>query len=158
RHGDETTERLHARYLVGCDGAHSSVRHGAGIPFEGGAYPQTFVLGDLEVEGELEPDVGHAFLGESGMLFFFPLARPATWRMLGMRPPGGGGGGEGGEPTLAALRGIAAAFPGGGLRLRAPVWLPSSRPHPRHAARYRAGRVFLAGDAAHVHSPAGAQG
>src|SRR5262245_37572114 len=71
RHGDETTERLHARYLVGCDGAHSSVRHSAGIPFERGAYPQTFVLGDLEVDGELEPDVGHAFLGESGMLFFF---------------------------------------------------------------------------------------
>jgi 2-polyprenyl-6-methoxyphenol hydroxylase-like FAD-dependent oxidoreductase len=85
RQGHERTERLQARYLVGCDGAHSSVRHGAGIPFEGGAYPQTFVLGDLEVDGDLASDVGHA-------------------------------------------------------------------------ARYRAGRVFLAGDAAHVHSPAGAQG
>jgi 2-polyprenyl-6-methoxyphenol hydroxylase-like FAD-dependent oxidoreductase len=158
RHGDETTERLHARYLVGCDGAHSSVRHGAGIPFEGGAYPQTFVLGDLEVDGELEPDVGHAFLGESGMLFFFPLARPASWRMLGMRPPGGEDEQERAQPTLADLQGIAEAFTGGRLRLRDPVWLTYFRLHHRHAARYRADRVFLAGDAAHVHSPAGAQG
>src|SRR5918995_738456 len=73
RHRDESTELLHARYLVGCDGARSSVRHGAGIPFEGGAYPQTFVLADLEVDGDLERDAAHAFLGARGMLFFFPL-------------------------------------------------------------------------------------
>jgi 2-polyprenyl-6-methoxyphenol hydroxylase-like FAD-dependent oxidoreductase len=158
RHGDGRTERLHARYLVGCDGAHSSVRHGAGIPFEGAAYPQTFVLGDLEVDGDLERGVGHAFLGAGGMLFFLPLARPATWRMLGMRPLNGEDEQERAEPTLAALQAIADAFTGGSLRLRDPVWLTYFRLHHRHAARYRAGRVFLAGDAAHVHSPAGAQG
>jgi 2-polyprenyl-6-methoxyphenol hydroxylase-like FAD-dependent oxidoreductase len=160
RHGDERTERLHARYLAGCDGAHSSVRRGAGIPFEGGAYPQTFVLGDLEVDGDLDRNVAHAFLGEGGMLFFFPLARPATWRMLGMRPPGGANDSEleRTEPSLDELQAIADAFTGGRLRLRDPVWLTYFRLHHRHAARYRAGRVFLAGDAAHVHSPAGAQG
>jgi 2-polyprenyl-6-methoxyphenol hydroxylase-like FAD-dependent oxidoreductase len=99
RHGDVRTERLHARYLVGCDGAHSSVRRGAGIPFEGGAYPQTFVLGDLEVDGDLERDVGHAFLGVGGVLFFFPLARPASWRMLGIRPPGSEDDHERAEPA-----------------------------------------------------------
>jgi 2-polyprenyl-6-methoxyphenol hydroxylase-like FAD-dependent oxidoreductase len=158
RHGDERTERLHARYLVGCDGAHSSVRHGAGIPFEGGAYPQTFALGDLEVDGDLERDVGHAFLGVGGMLFFFPLARPATWRMLGIRPPGSENDQQRAEPALTDLQAIADAFTGGSLRLRDPVWLTYFRLHHRHAASYRAGRVFLAGDAAHVHSPAGAQG
>jgi 2-polyprenyl-6-methoxyphenol hydroxylase-like FAD-dependent oxidoreductase len=158
RHRGERTERRHARYLVGCDGAHSSVRHGAGIPFEGAAYPQTFVLGDLEVDGDLARDVGHAFLGASGMLFFFPLARPASWRMLGMRPPTGEDEQERAEPTLADLQAIADAFTGGSLRLRDPVWLTYFRLHHRHAARYRADRAFLAGDAAHVHSPAGAQG
>jgi 2-polyprenyl-6-methoxyphenol hydroxylase-like FAD-dependent oxidoreductase len=159
-HGDGSTERVHARYLVGCDGAHSGVRQGAGIPFEGGAYPQTFALGDLEVDGELEHEVAHAFLAAGGMLFFFPLGRPATWRMLGMRPPGGANEGEQErtEPSLADLQAIADAFTGGALRLRDPAWLTYFRLHHRHAARYRTGRVFLAGDAAHVHSPAGAQG
>jgi 2-polyprenyl-6-methoxyphenol hydroxylase-like FAD-dependent oxidoreductase len=158
RHGDGKTERLHTRYLVGCDGAHSSVRHGAGIPFEGAAYPQTFVLADLEVDGDLEQDVAHAFLGAGGMLFFFPLATPATWRMLGIRPPGDATEGERREPSLADVQAIADAFTDGLLKLRDPVWLTYFRLHHRHAARYRAGRVFLAGDAAHVHSPAGAQG
>ena len=161
RHGDGRPERLQARYLVGCDGAHSSVRHAAGIPFEGGAYPQTFALGDLEVDGDLEREAAHAFLGADGMLFFFPLGRPATWRMLGMRPqvPGAGAGNqEPVEPSLADLQTIADAFTGGALRLRDPAWLTYFRLHHRHAARYRAGRVFLVGDAAHVHSPAGAQG
>jgi 2-polyprenyl-6-methoxyphenol hydroxylase-like FAD-dependent oxidoreductase len=160
-HGNGRTERLHARYLVGCDGAHSSVRHGAGIPFKGGAYPQTFALGDLEVDGDLERDVAHAFLGAGGMLFFFPLARPATWRMLGMQPTlvdANEGEHETAEPSLADLQAIADTFTGGALRLHDPAWLTYFRLHHRHAARYRTGRVFLAGDAAHVHSPAGAQG
>jgi 2-polyprenyl-6-methoxyphenol hydroxylase-like FAD-dependent oxidoreductase len=161
RHGDGTAEEVHASYLVGCDGAHSSVRHGAGIPFEGGAYPQTFVLGDLEVDGDLERDVAHAFLGTDGMLFFFPLGRPTTWRMLGMRPTSDDPHEpeqECTEPALADLQAIADAFTGGALRLRDPDWLTYFRLHHRQAARYRTGRVFLAGDAAHVHSPAGAQG
>jgi hypothetical protein len=95
------------------------------------------------------------------MLFFFPLGRPATWRMAGMRPTVPSANEheqEALEPSLADLQAIAVAFTGGSLRLRDPVWLTYFRLHHRHATRYRAGRVFLAGDAAHVHSPAGAQG
>jgi 2-polyprenyl-6-methoxyphenol hydroxylase-like FAD-dependent oxidoreductase len=161
RHCDGSTERVRARYLVGCDGAHSSVRQGAGIPFEGGRYPQTFALGDLEADGDLEHGAAHAFVGAPGMLFFFPLGRPAPWRMLGMRPTVAGADEreqDVAEPSLADLQAIADAFIGGRLRLRDPVWLTYFRLHHRHAARYRTGRVFLAGDAAHVHSPAGAQG
>jgi hypothetical protein len=99
-------------------------------------------------------------VGAAGMLFFFPLGRPASWRMGGMRPslPGITAGEEPREPSLAELQAIADAFTGGALRLRDPVWLTYFRLHHRQAVRYRAGRVFLAGDAAHVHSPAGAQG
>jgi 2-polyprenyl-6-methoxyphenol hydroxylase-like FAD-dependent oxidoreductase len=161
RHRNGSTEQVRARYLVGCDGAHSSARQGAAIPFEGGRYPHTFVLGDLEIDGELEREAAHTFIGTAGMLFFFPLGRPATWRMAGMRPLVHGTGEheqEPGEPSLAELQAIADAFTGGGLRLRDPVWLTYFRLHHRHATRYRAGRVFLAGDAAHIHSPAGAQG
>jgi 2-polyprenyl-6-methoxyphenol hydroxylase-like FAD-dependent oxidoreductase len=160
RHQDGSTERLRVRYLVGCDGARSSVRRLAGIPFEGGSYPQTFALADLEVDGALEADAAHAFIAAPGTLFFFPLGRPASWRMGGMRPsvPGASGREELREPSLAELQAIADAFSGGTLRLRDPVWRTYFRLHHRQAVRYRAGPVFLAGDAAHVHSPAGAQG
>ena len=146
-----------ASYLVGCDGAHSSVRDGAGIPFEGDAYPPTFVLGDLEVDGNLGAELGHAFLGASGMLFFFPLCRPASWRMLGIRPADDEGGRNGpSPPSLSTKRSptpspVAAAAARSGLADLLPAPPPPRRPLP-------AGRVFLAGDAAHVHSPAGAQG
>jgi hypothetical protein len=95
------------------------------------------------------------------MLFFFPLGRLATWRMIGMRPPTSGLDGsqdDPGAPSLGDLQAVVDAFTRGRLRLRDPAWLTYFRLHHRHAARYRAGRVFLAGDAAHVHSPAGAQG
>jgi hypothetical protein len=62
------------------------------------------------------------------------------------------------RPSLEELQALSDLFTGGRLRLRDPVWLTYFRLQHRHATRYRAGRVFLAGDAAHVHSPAGAQG
>jgi 2-polyprenyl-6-methoxyphenol hydroxylase-like FAD-dependent oxidoreductase len=156
RRDDGRTEQVRTRYLVGCDGAASTVRHGAGIPFAGGAYQQTFVLADLEVDG-LDRDSAHAWLGAAGILLFFPLGRPASWRLVGMHPTRHGRG-DAVRPSLEELQALADAFTGGRLRLRDPVWRTYFRLQHRHAAHYRAGRVFLAGDAAHVHSPAGAQG
>ena len=188
RHGDGRTEDVRASYLVGCDGAHSTVRHLSGIAFEGGAYPQTFALADLEVEGDLEPGCVHAWPGAAGILFFFPLGHPVTWRLQVMVPGSGAEGGESdaeggesgaedgeprtedgesnrgsagdgsGDPSLERLQTIVDGFTGGGLRLHDPVWRTRFRIPRRQAVTYRSGRVFLAGDAAHVHSPAGAQG
>jgi 2-polyprenyl-6-methoxyphenol hydroxylase-like FAD-dependent oxidoreductase len=156
RHRDGREEQVHARYVAGCDGAHSAVRHRTGIGFEGGAYPQTFVLADAEVDG-LELGAAHVFLSERGMLLFFPLGRPATWRLLVMRPPT--------DPTppdapvhLDEVQSLVDAYTGGTVRLRDPVWMTNFRLHHRAAAHYRVGPVFLAGDAAHIHSPAGGQG
>jgi 2-polyprenyl-6-methoxyphenol hydroxylase-like FAD-dependent oxidoreductase len=161
RSADGATEQVRCRYLVGCDGARSTVREGAGIPFEGGTYPQTFVLADLEVDGELSRGAAHSFIGGEGILLFFPLGMPATWRIVGMRPTSQEAGDREQETeplTLGELQRICDRFTGGTLRLRDPVWLTYFRVHHRQAARYRSGRVFVAGDAAHVHSPAGAQG
>jgi 2-polyprenyl-6-methoxyphenol hydroxylase-like FAD-dependent oxidoreductase len=156
RHQDGRQEQVHARYVVGCDGAGSTVRELAGIRFAGGSYPQTFVLADTEAD-HLEPGAAHVFLSRAGMLFFFPLIRPASWRLLVMRPPA--------DPTgplapvdLAQVRAIADTYTAGGVRLHDPVWMTNFRLHHRAATNYRSGRVFLAGDAAHIHSPAGAQG
>ncbi|GAA2452744.1 hypothetical protein GCM10010421_51970 [Streptomyces glaucus] len=153
RGADGREETLRARYVAGCDGAHSAVRDLAGIGFEGRAYPQTFLLADLEVDG-LEPGAVHTYLSGAGVLFFFPLGAPAGWRILAMRPPGA----PDAEVTLPLLQRIADRYTAGRARLRDPVWTTAFRIHDRGAARYRAGPCFLAGDAAHIHSPAGAQG
>jgi 2-polyprenyl-6-methoxyphenol hydroxylase-like FAD-dependent oxidoreductase len=159
RHHDGETEELNARYLVGCDGAHSTVRELARIPFEGAAYPQTFALGDLDVLGDLDPEAVHAFPGPEGILLFFPLERPAPWRMAAEVPGGVSVSSEGKlpEPSLEELQAIVDRYTGE-IELRDPVWLRYFRIHHRQATSYGRGRVFLAGDAAHVHSPAGAQG
>lgn len=154
RSRDGAEESVLARYVVGCDGAHSAVRRLAGIPFEGAAYPQSFVLADVEAEG-LSPGAAHAFLAASGILFFFPLGSPASWRVLGMRSPDTA---AAAPVDLADVQALADAYTGGAVRLHDPVWMTDFRLHNRGAARYRAGRVLLAGDAAHIHSPAGGQG
>jgi 2-polyprenyl-6-methoxyphenol hydroxylase-like FAD-dependent oxidoreductase len=155
RHPDGRLETVAAHYVVGCDGANSTVRQQAGIGFEGTAYPQTFLLADLEVDG-LEPGVAHAYLTGAGMVLFFPLGDPATWRLLAIRPPGQTP--SDAEVSLAELQAITASYTTDPLRLRDPVWMTRFRLYLRRATSYRAGRVFLAGDAAHVHSPAGGQG
>jgi 2-polyprenyl-6-methoxyphenol hydroxylase-like FAD-dependent oxidoreductase len=151
RHSDGREEVASARYVAGCDGGHSTVRRLAAIRFEGSSYPQTFVLADTEADG-VEPGAAHAFVSETGMLLFFPLGKPATWRLLAMRPPADA------PVVLDEVQALASSYTGGAVRLHDPVWMTNFRLHHRAATRYRAGRVFLAGDAAHVHSPAGAQG
>jgi 2-polyprenyl-6-methoxyphenol hydroxylase-like FAD-dependent oxidoreductase len=156
RHCDGREELLPVGYVVGCDGAHSTVRRLAGIGFAGSSYPQTFVLADTEAVG-VEPGAAHVFLSQRGMLFFFPLVKPAAWRLLAMRPPA--------DPTpadasvvIGEVQAISDTYTDGAVRLHDPVWMTNFRLHHRAATHYRAGRVLLAGDAAHVHSPAGAQG
>jgi 2-polyprenyl-6-methoxyphenol hydroxylase-like FAD-dependent oxidoreductase len=146
-------ETVVARYVVGCDGAHSTVREAAGIPFEGASYPHTFMLGDVCADG-VRPDVVHVHVGAPGMLFLFPLDDPAPWRVVGVHGPGQ-------VPRsldLATLQEAVDRFAGGTVRLHDPAWLSYFRLQHRLARHYRRGRCFLAGDAAHVHSPAGAQG
>jgi 2-polyprenyl-6-methoxyphenol hydroxylase-like FAD-dependent oxidoreductase len=174
RHPGGKEEQVRTRYLAGCDGAHSTVRKRAGIPFEGDAYLQDFLLGDVEVDGLLERAALHSFALRRGVAVFFPLGSPTTWRVIAAA---GGGGGrrtrerglalapshDTGEPdpsdlSLEELQKVVDHATGGGLTLRDPAWLSHFRLHHRQAAHYRAGRMFLAGDAAHIHSPVGAQG
>jgi len=162
RHG--VREVVCARYVVGCDGAHSTVRRLAGIPFSGGRYPQTFLLADLDVEG-LEPGTLNAFVTEKGPLLFFPLGRPAPWRLIAMRPTPAGqtqahpaAETATGAVSLGELQALCDQGTAGTLHLGEPVWATAFSLYHRHADRYRTGRLFVAGDAAHIHSPAGAQG
>ena len=94
RHPDGRNEQLDAKYVLGCDGAHSTVRKLAGIPFEGDAYLQEFMLGDVEADAApgappLAPDTVHSFPGRYATAMIFPLGNPATWRIIAMSTRGG---------------------------------------------------------------------
>lgn len=169
RNGGGREEELTARFLVGCDGAHSTVRKQASVPFEGDVYLQDFMLGDVDADGPLEPDTLHSYAAAGCIAMFFPLRTPATWRVIAMRGKSGsarpGAAAAGDDESLmrdglplADLQDVVDAATGASVRLRDPVWLTHFRLHHRQAATYRRGRIFLAGDAAHIHSPVGGQG
>ncbi|NKC31978.1 FAD-dependent oxidoreductase [Falsiroseomonas selenitidurans] len=146
RHPDGREEVAQFDHVIGCDGAHSSVRKAAGIGFEGAAYEEQCVLADGLIEG-LEPAHLHIMPGRDSGSFYFPLPG-GRWRGVSMRPPGGAPPAEGDLATLQHP----------GLRFVAADWWSAFRISHRIATRFRQGRVLLAGDAAHIHSPAGGQG
>jgi 2-polyprenyl-6-methoxyphenol hydroxylase-like FAD-dependent oxidoreductase len=140
-------EAIVSRFVAGCDGAESSVRRLVGIPFPGRDYRQTIVVGDADPTACLSPGTAHAFLRGEGILSIFPLPS-GRWRLIAPRPGG----------DQLHLADLVARHTQGEVTLSQTAWVTAIRPQHRLAHRYRRGRVFLVGDAAHVHSPAGAQG
>ena len=152
---DGSIKTMRSLYVVGCDGAHSVVRHAAGLEFEGAAYPQDFVLCDAHLrDTRLDLDRLTMCLGSSGLLAILPLQGQLV-RLIASRnhvPEGQE------EPTLELFQNIFNNMtPPGSGTLHDPVWLSRFRLHHRCVDRYRNGRLFVAGDAAHIHSPAGGQ-
>jgi len=144
---------VRCRYLVGCDGAHSAVRRGARIPFEGASYAQDFMLADLDLEWEQPKDRFMAFLDGDGFLALFPLRDQV--RLVSAR---GTYREDAPEPTLADFRALVERLVPYPARVSRPTWMARFHLHHRIARRFRTGRVLLAGDAAHIHSPVGGQG
>ncbi|MEU5870399.1 FAD-dependent monooxygenase [Glycomyces sp. NPDC047369] len=149
-------EEIRARYLVGCDGAGSTVRKRAGISFLGETWErQRMLFGNLTVDG-LDDSVAHLWAaGPGGMLTLAPMPKSGRWFFTAPLPAEGGG-----EPvSVEAFADIFAERVGlPGVAFRDPVYLSVYQVNLRMVDRYRAGRVLLAGDAAHVHPPAGGQG
>lgn len=144
---------LRARYCVGADGASSRVRELIGIPFTGVTNPHTYYVADgVGVTGVVGGRINMRFAGDD-FLLTFPMGDGGRNRLLGVvrtaEPPPPGA-------LEAEVRGrLRRVF---GVDYSAINWFSTYRVHHRVAARFRAGPVFLAGDAAHVHSPVGAQG
>ncbi len=155
RRADGTGESVRGGWLIGCDGAHSTVRHGLGIDFAGAAEPNDWILADLRIDGDLPPDELRIYWHAQGILAFFPIA-PGRFRVVADGGPATDE--KARDPTLAEVQAVMDARGPGGLIARDPVWLAGFRINERKVTHYRAGRVFLAGDAAHIHSPAGGQG
>lgn len=145
--GAEETARV--AWLLGCDGAHSAVRRALGLPFDGTPYDEQFVLADVRLAWALPDDETHAFLSPDGAIAALPMPK-GRWRLLAEASLA--------EPTLDDFTELLKKRGAPDFWLRDPGWMTSFRIHRRIAPQYRVGRVFLAGDAAHVHSPIGGQG
>ena len=145
----------HAAYLAGCDGTRSFVRDAAGQPFPGAANPGSVILADLFLDGLPMTDT-YGDLSEDGMLLVFPFrdgsCRAVLYDFARAAVPVT-------EPvSLAEVRDGLARITGQDFGARDLYWSARYRSESRQVPAYRSGRVFLAGDAAHTHSPAGAQG
>ncbi len=153
---DGASETPDVDWLVGCDGAHSAVRHGLGFAFEGSTQESQWALADGHISGLAPNDRLHIFWHRDGILAFFPIVGD-RWRVvadLGLAT----GGAQQADPTLAEINALLAHRGSPSFAMSAPVWLAAFRINERKVRDYRKGRVFLAGDAAHIHSPAGGQG
>jgi 2-polyprenyl-6-methoxyphenol hydroxylase-like FAD-dependent oxidoreductase len=151
---DGEAETITARWLVGCDGGHSTVRKQAGIAFEGETREEVRMLvADVDVDG-LDREAWHMWRHADGFLALCPLPSTDVFQyQAGLAP------GQDPELSVANLQAILERRSGRtDLRLREPEWSSLWRANIRLVDRYRAGCVFLAGDAAHIHSPAGGQG
>jgi 2-polyprenyl-6-methoxyphenol hydroxylase-like FAD-dependent oxidoreductase len=149
--GPSGTERVRVRFLAGCDGSHSAVRHFLDQPFTGYALPERFALADVQLDTALTPETLRVHLAaDGGVVALFPLRD--AWRIL-LESPDQLPDPPNAETFQAALD--AQGFP---ARIRAATWMANYSIHQRRVEQLRTGNTFLLGDAAHIHSPIGGQG
>ncbi|MGB9302178.1 MAG: FAD-dependent monooxygenase [Mycobacterium sp.] len=146
-------ETMRARYIVGADGMNSTVRQQAGIGFVGGEFAESFMLADVRLAGEAPRDEVNLFYAQEGLNVLAPLPGD-IFRIVAPTPD---------APPVPSAEFVqelldTRGFGPGLTRVTELLWGSRFRIHHRVADSYRAGRILLAGDAAHVHSPAGGQG
>ncbi len=154
RHADGQEESVRAAWLVGCDGAHSVVRHTLEIGFEGKSYTQWFGLADATLKWGLRHDELHGFVHPTGLFFAIPLPGDERFRVVmeAEVPP------VDTELTLEDFQAALDQRGPGNATLSDPGWITPFKVNARRATTYRVGRAFIAGDAAHIHSPTGGLG
>ena len=155
RHADGKEETLQCAYLTGCDGAHSAVRHGLNAKFEGSTSPSHWLLADVILDGDISQDELTICWTPKGVLACIPF-KGSRFRVIA--DMGSTAADALPSPGLQEVQTLIDERAPTALRARDPVWTSRFRINERKIQHYRYGRVFLSGDAAHVHSPAGGQG
>ena len=148
-HGPEGAETVRVPYLAGCDGAQSTVRHTLGMHFAAESRFEDFLLADAPLSWEQPDDEWTIWFHEDGLLTVFPLPGGLV-RIVADNVPS--------MASYADLLAVWSTRAATSAKPGPPVWISAFRAHYRRVSEYRSGRVFVAGDSAHVHSPAGGQG
>lgn len=149
-------QKIEAEYLVGCDGASSEIRHQMGLSFEGDTAPKIFYVADVKLKSTvINTDELFMFMIEKGFILFFPMEGKGHFRVVGI---------------LSEAEDVAENFKFSDieneviqkvlvpLQFEEIVWFSHYKVHTRKADSFEKGRCYLAGDAAHIHTPAGGQG
>jgi hypothetical protein len=148
--GDRRT--VTASFVVGCDGAHSAVRHLLKIPFAGAEYKDSFVLADVDTNDAVPASELLLCPSKFGPVAIFPMSATRRRIIASIAEP------EGDAPSLDLVKRILAQRAPATVKASAMHWSSYFRIHHRHVEKMRVGRIFIAGDAAHIHSPFGGQG
>ena len=155
-HSDGTAQIIEARYLVACDGAKSPVRHALNLKFEGSTFERMFFVADAQVDWQLSHDALHVCLAKESFVVFFPLKGNQRYRIVGVFPEEFAR--EEGDVLYEEIEQRIKQEAQLELDVHDVEWFSTYKVHTRHVDKFSVGRCFLAGDSAHVHSPAGAQG
>jgi 2-polyprenyl-6-methoxyphenol hydroxylase-like FAD-dependent oxidoreductase len=153
---DGETGTIAGKYLVGCDGPRSPVRHGLGLSFEGSTFERLFYVADVQIDWKFSHDALHVCIADHGLVAFFPMPGEKRWRIVGDFPEG-----HDKDPSEILYEEIEARIKSEAeleLDITRVDWFSTYKVHTRHVEKFSSGRCFLAGDAAHIHTPAGGQG
>lgn len=150
-------DEITSDFMIGCDGAHSTVRHLLGIPFHGSTYGGDFILGDVILSWSWAHDSVRLFVNARGVIAAFPLKGEHHYRLILIRQDRNSMSDQP-DMDLREFQSIVSELSVDGIIVQSASWLTRFRVHHRLVKQLQLGRSFLAGDAAHIHSPAGGQG
>ena len=150
------TETIEAKFLIACDGAKSLVRHSLGLEFAGSTFERMFYVADVDLDWEYPHDGLQVFLMKNSLLAFFPMTGERQYRIVGTFPEEFAK--DEGDVLYEEIEERIRTDAEIKFDITKVNWFSTYKVHTRHVDRFSVGRVFLAGDSAHIHSPAGAQG
>lgn len=153
---DGPSQTIEARYFVGCDGARSLVRHALGLEFQGSTVERMFFVADVKVDWKFSHDALHVCLSKASLLAFFPLKGDNRYRIVGSFPEEFAK--DEGEVLYEEIEQRIKEEAKLDLDIHGVDWFSTYKVHTRHVNKFSEGRCFLAGDSAHIHTPAGGQG